>query len=70
VELAFKPWKSVFVTVDGAQYRVPRAHLPGPLLLAVPQTGDTEPTAYAGFGHRRFSVNLSGTVRFEAITLR
>ncbi|MFC7545698.1 hypothetical protein [Plantactinospora sp. GCM10030261] len=62
----FKEPGPTTATVDGTRHPVPAAVRDAPLLVSVPARS----AVGAPFGYRTLSFDRSGTVRFEAITLR
>ena len=62
----YKDWTPVYITADGAVYRVPQALADGPLLARAPHGPGWAPAV----DYHRLTFNAAGQVSFEVVDIR
>jgi hypothetical protein len=65
--LVFKPVTRLMVTVDGSDYRLPRALAPGPLVVSS-GTKNASGGVFPEFGYPSITFSMAGTVTFAEVS--
>ena len=68
-QVIFKPAREQYLGVDDTAYRIPRAHLSGPLLLSIPAAAGWPDSFGGGVSPATITPPQDGTVTFSVVTI-